>query len=204
VPRKIDRQAKKETISGAAMRVFRQTGYHRARMNDIIRFEFERYFQAFREGALEALRRAQAPGPQLTGLVAFALSHVEAWRGHCSVYIDYFTVARTQERQERFSLENSYEEMRDLLRGLIERGQANGEVCPDFDPAATASLLISLYDGVVLHDLFDHHEGSLPAMRAEAMRLITRALLLGDEKPGGTGGERERGRGVQLRLHEDP
>jgi TetR/AcrR family fatty acid metabolism transcriptional regulator len=205
MPRAVDKDAKRETIGRAAMKVFRDRGYHSARMADIaleagigkgtiyeyfrnkgeiLRFEFGRFFQAFREGALEVLSRSDTPGSQLASLVEFALSHVEAWKEHCTVYIDYFSLARTQEGQDFFSLADIYGEMREILKSLIERGQAAGDVSIDYDPTATSDLLISLYDGVVLHDIFDRHQGALAGMRAEAVRLITRGLLSDDQDQG--------------------
>ena len=199
MPKRVNKQAKKEAIGDAAMGVFRNMGFHSTRMTDIaqaagigkgtiyeyfrdkteiIRFEFDRYFQAFVQGALDALGQADTPGSQLVALVEFALGHVEEWKGHCAVYMDYFSMARTSGHQ-LFSLADIYGEMRDLLTGLIERGQACGDVCVDFNAPATADLLISLYDGVVLHDIFDRRQGSMPGMRAEAMRFITRGLLSG-------------------------
>ncbi len=197
MPKRVDKQAKKEAIGDAAMVVFRDLGYHGARMADIalaagigkgtiyeyfkdkteiLRFEFDLYFKAFVQGSLEALSHAGTPGGQLMALVEFALGHVEEWKDHCAVYMDYFSVARAS-GQQLFSLADIYGQMRNLLRGLIEKGQGCGDVCVDFDPAATADLLISLYDGVVLHDIFDRRQGSMPGMRAEAMRIIARGLL---------------------------
>jgi len=197
MPKRVDKQAKKEAIGDAAMVVFRDLGYHGARMADIalaagigkgtiyeyfkdkteiLRFEFDLYFKAFVQGSLEALSHAGTPGAQLMALVEFALGHVEEWKDHCAVYMDYFSVARAS-GQQLFSFAEIYGQMRNLLRGLIEKGQGCGDVCVDFDPAATADLLISLYDGVVLHDIFDRRQGSMPGMRAEAMRIIARGLL---------------------------
>lgn len=45
---------------------------------------------------------------------------------------------------------------------------------------------------IVLHDIFDRHQGSMPEMRAEAMRFVTRGLLSRgweDNKPGAEEGE---------------
>jgi AcrR family transcriptional regulator len=200
MPKRVDKNAKKGMIAQAAIGVFRSTGYHRARMADIaeaagigkgtiyeyfrdkaeiLRFEFDRYFDAFSQGALGALRPDDTPGRQLLALVEFALSHVETWRDHCAVYMDYFTEARTSE-QRLFSLAHIYGEMRGLLTGLIEKGREAGELSAEVDPTATADLLISLYDGVVLHDVFDRsHGGSLSRMRSVVMRLITSGLFTG-------------------------
>jgi AcrR family transcriptional regulator len=209
MPKKIDRTAKREEIGMAAMRVFRDKGYYRTKMADIaqaagigkgtvyeyfrdkahiIRFEFDRYFEAFREGAEEVLGRVRAPGARLVALVDFALTHVEAWRAHCSVYMDYFSVARADTSVEAFSLEEIYGEMRRLLAGLIRDGQACGDVHPEFDPEPTADLLVSIYDGIVLHDIFDRHQGSTSRMRAEAMRIIRRGMVAHSPR-GEKGGE---------------
>ena len=202
MPKRVDKQAKKEAIAKDAIGLFGSMGYHRARMADIaqaagigkgtiyeyfrdkaeiFRFEFDRYFEAFSKGATGVLKPGDTPGRQLLNLVEFALTHVEAWRDHCAVYMDYFSQARTSDEQ-LFSLANIYDEMRELLRGLIEEGQAAGEFSTEFDPTATANLLISLYDGIVLHDVFDRsHGGTLSSMRSVAIRLITSGLF--SEKP---------------------
>jgi len=210
MPKRVDKQAKKEAIAKDAIGLFRSMGYHRARMADIaraagigkgtiyeyfrdkteiLRFEFDRYFEAFSQGALGVLQPDDTPGRQLLALVEFALTHVEAWRDHCAVYMDYFSEARTSEEQ-LFSLANIYDEMRNLLKRLIEKGQAGGEFSQEVDPTATADLLISLYDGVVLHDVFDRsHGGTLSGMRSVVIRLITSGLF--SEKPGSQTGGRQ-------------
>lgn len=210
MPKKVDKQAKKEAIAKDAIGLFRSMGYHRARMADIaqaagigkgtiyeyfrdkteiLRFEFDRYFEAFSQGAAGVLKPGDTPGRQLLALVEFALTHVEAWRDHCAVYMDYFSEARTSDDQ-LFSLAHIYSEMRNLLGGLIERGQSDGEISPGVDPTATANLLILLYDGVVLHDVFDRsHGGTLSSMRSVVMRLITSGLF--SDKPGPQIGARQ-------------
>jgi AcrR family transcriptional regulator len=206
VPKRIDKLAKKDAIGNAAMRVFQEAGYHKARMADIalaagigkgtvyeyfrdkteiIRYEFDRYFRAFKEGAIEALGCADTSAGQLQNLVDFSLSHVETWRDHCGVYIDYFSLARTSEGKKVHFLADFYEDMRKLLRELIEKGQMAGDISPDFDATATAQLLISLYDGIVLHDIFDRRGDNGVGIRIEAIRLITRGLFSGDSCTGG-------------------
>ncbi len=210
MPKRVDKQAKREAIAKDAIALFRSVGYHRARMADIaraagigkgtiyeyfrdkpeiLRFEFDRYFEAFSRGALGVLDPGDTPGTQLLALVEFALTHVEAWRDHCAVYMDYFSEARTSDEQ-LFSLANIYDEMRDLLRGLIEEGQAIGEFSTEIDPTAAADLLISLYDGVVLHDVFDRsHGGTLSSVRSVVIKLITSGLF--SDKPAPQTGGRQ-------------
>jgi AcrR family transcriptional regulator len=210
MPKKIDRQAKRGEIGKAAMQVFRDKGYYPTKMADIagaagigkgtvyeyfrdkahiLQVEFDRYFEAFRKGAGEVLGRAETPGGRLVALVDFALCHVEDWRAHCSVYMDYFSVARTDTKVEAFSLEEIYGEMRDLLTGLIREGQACGEIGLEFQPEPMADLLLSMYDGVVLSAIFVRQQGSASRIREEAMRLIRKGILAGSTEEGEPGSE---------------
>ena len=82
MPRIVDKQKKAEAIRGAALEVFRKTGYHRTRMADIaraagigkgtlyeyfenkahiLRVAFDQYFDAFRQGAARAMAAATSP-----------------------------------------------------------------------------------------------------------------------------------------------
>lgn len=213
MPKRIDREAKRDEIGKAAMQVFRDRGYYRTKMADIakaagigkgtvyeyfrdkshiLQVEFDRYFEAFRKGAEEVLGRVDTPGERLIAMVDFALSHVEEWRAHCPVYMDYFSVARTDTKEEAVSLEEIYGEMRGLLTALIKEGQACGEIRPEFDPEPTADLLLSLYDGVVLSAIFVRQQGSASRMRAEAMRIIRKGMVAKDsdrDEPEGKKGD---------------
>ncbi|MCP5067065.1 MAG: TetR/AcrR family transcriptional regulator [bacterium] len=196
MPRVVDKQEKAERIGAAAIGVLRQLGYHRARMQDIaqaagvgkgtlyeyfpnkgeiFRFEFERYFQAFEAGAERALAEAPSPGAKLLALVRFAFEHVNEWEDHCAVYVDYFGSAR-QEDDDTFSLGPVYGAIEARIRLLVESGQASGEVEVDVDPVATAELLVSIFDGVVLHGVFAKRSDT-DALRDTALRLLEHGMI---------------------------
>ena len=196
MPRVVDKQRKAERIGAAAIGVLRQLGYHRARMQDIaraagvgkgtlyeyfrskdeiFRFEFERYFQAFEAGAEHAMSEAGSAGAQLLALVRFAFDHVSEWEDHCAVYVDYFGSARP-EGDDAFSLAPVYGAIEARIRGLVESGQSAGEVLADVDPAATAELLVSIFDGVVLHGIFVKRSDTA-ALRDTALRLVERGMM---------------------------
>jgi AcrR family transcriptional regulator len=103
MPRIVDKKEKAARIGSAAITVFRRLGYHRTRMVDIaeaagigkgtlyeyfrnkdeiLRFEFERYFAAFQSGAAAAMAEADSPGSRLLSLVHFAVEHVTEWEDH--------------------------------------------------------------------------------------------------------------------------
>jgi AcrR family transcriptional regulator len=174
VPRSVDKKEKAARIGSAAITVFRKLGYHDARMADIaeaagigkgtlyeyfrnkdeiLRFEFEQYFAAFQSGAAAAMAEADTPGGRLLSLVHFAFDHVVDWEDHCGVYVDYFGSGR-QGEEAAFSLSNIYTAVEDIIKLLIEEGQASGEIDGGFQSGATAELLVSFFDGVVLHGVF--------------------------------------------------
>jgi len=199
LPKIVDKKEKAARIGSAAITVFRKLGYHGTRMVDIaeaagigkgtlyeyfrnkdeiFRFEFERYFAAFESGAAAAMTEADSPGGRLLSLVEFAIDHVNEWEDHCGVYVDYFGSARLEEAAP-FSLSNIYAEVEDTIRLLIEEGQASGEIERDLDPDATAELLVSVFEGVVLYGVFSERRRTPESLRVPALRLITRGVFTG-------------------------
>jgi AcrR family transcriptional regulator len=193
----VDKREKAARIGSAAITVFRRLGYHRTRMADIaqaagigkgtlyeyfrnkdeiFRFEFERYFLAFQSGAAAAMAEAGSPGSRLLSLVHFAVEHVTEWEHHCAVYVDYFGSGRGGEERD-FSLSNIYAEIEDIIRLLIEEGQASGEIDGELDPGATAELLVAVFEGVVLHGVFSERQREAKSLRATALRLVTRGVF---------------------------
>jgi AcrR family transcriptional regulator len=205
LPRIVNKKEKAARIGSAAISVFRKLGYHGTRMVDIaeaagigkgtlyeyfrnkeeiFRFEFERYFAAFQTGAAAAMAGTESAGGRLLSLIQFAIDHVNEWRDHCAVYVDYFGSARSREALP-FSLSDIYAEMEDTIRRLIEGGQACGEIERSFDPGATAELMISLFEGVVLYGVFSERRRTPEALRATALRLVTRGLFTAPRESSG-------------------
>jgi AcrR family transcriptional regulator len=199
MPKIVDKKKKAEAIGSAALRTFGKMGYHSTRMADIaeaagigkgtiyeyfankadvLRFVFEDYFNGFKEGAACAMGDAASPGARLLALVGFAFDHVSEWQDHCAVYVDYFGAARVGDRK-LFSLGDIYADMGALLRGLIEQGQGTGEIVAEVDAQATSELLLSLFDGIVLHGILIGKDGGPGALRRPALLLLTEGLLAG-------------------------
>ena len=202
MPKIVDKKKKVEAISDAALRVFQEHGYHQTRMKDIaqmagmgkgtlyeyfkekadiLRFAFDQYFSVFSEGILEAMKEKSKPSEKILSLIDFALQHAAEWENHCAIYVDYFGVARTEELK-RFSLSGIYAEMKDILENLIKEAQSAGEIGEQFDPDATAELLLSIYDGIILHKIFVGQRINMDLLRKTAMALITQGLLFGQSK----------------------
>lgn len=195
----MNKQEKAARIGSAAITVLRRLGYHRTRMADIaqaagigkgtlyeyfrnkdeiFRFEFERYFAAFQSGAAAAMAGAGSPGSRLLSLFRFAVEHVTEWEDHCAVYVDYFGSGRSGD-EAAFSLSNIYAQIEEIIGLLIEEAQASGEIDGDLDPGATAELLVSVFEGVVLHGVFSKRRRKAESLRDTALRLVTRGVFAG-------------------------
>jgi AcrR family transcriptional regulator len=197
MPKIVDKKKKSADIGQAALRVCRQLGYHRTRMADIaeaagvgkgtlyeyfsskdeiLRFVFDRYFESFKAGAAEAMAGAHSPARRLLALVRFAFDHVAEWEDHCAVYVDYFGGARAGD-DSWVSLSAIYDETGALLRALVEAAQQAGEISAEIDPVATAELLVSIFDGVVLHGVLTERGCDVSVQRELALRLLAQGLI---------------------------
>jgi AcrR family transcriptional regulator len=202
MPKIVDKKKKAEAISDAALKVFREHGYNKTRMadiaqmagmgkgtlyeyfkdkGDILRFAFDQYFSVFSEGVLKAMKEKTKPSEKILSLIDFALRHAAEWEDHCAIYVDYFGAARSEERK-RLSLSSIYAEMKDILENLIKEAQSANEIDEKFDPAAVAELLLSIYDGIILHEIFVGQRINMDLTRKTAMSLITRGLIIGKSK----------------------
>jgi AcrR family transcriptional regulator len=197
MPRVVDKKEKAARIGAAAISVFRRFGYDATRMADIaagaavgkgtlyeyfrskdeiFRFEFERYFEAFEEGAGAAMAAADSPGDRLRALIGFAFDHVGEWEDHCAVYVDYFGSARS-ENDAAFPLSGMYAEVEAIIRNLIDAGQASGEIDADVSLDATAQFLVCVFEGVVLHSVFSGGNRAVEPLRAAALGLLDRGMF---------------------------
>jgi AcrR family transcriptional regulator len=197
MPKIVDKKEKTRAISAAALKVFRELGYPGTRMvdiaeeasigkgtlyeyfkdkADILRFAFDEYFNTFTRGAFNAMKDKSSPTKRLISLIDFSLLHASEWEDHCAVYVDYYGAART-DGGGRFSLSAIYEQMRQILLDLIRDGQTAGEIDTAFDPIALAELLLSFFDGIILHRIFEGQETDPKPLGEAALRLVKKGLL---------------------------
>jgi AcrR family transcriptional regulator len=202
MPKIVDKKKKAAAISDAALKAFREHGYNKTRMKDIaqmagmgkgtlyeyfkdkadiLRFAFDQYFSVFSEGILKAMKEKTKPSEKILSLIDFALQHAAEWENHCAIYVDYFGAARTEE-QKQFSLSSMYVEMKDILESLIKEAQSAAEINEQYNPGALAELLLSIYDGIILHKIFAGQGVNMDLMRKTSISLMTQGLLIGKSK----------------------
>jgi AcrR family transcriptional regulator len=197
VPKIVDKKAKSQDIGAAAIKIFRERGFHQTRMADIaqaagvgkgtlyeyfqdkadiLRFAFDDYFQTFITGAAEAMSQQARAAGKLLALAGFALDHADQWEDHCAVYVDYYGAART-DPADQIGLSGIYGQMGLMLEHLIAEAQADGDVPGDYEPGALAEVLISVFDGLVLHRIFEGRGHDRETMRRQTIALLTRGIL---------------------------
>lgn len=198
MPKIVDKKKKAKAISDAALNVFRELGYPRTRMADIakaagmgkgtiyeyyknkadiLHFAFEQYFSIFAAGAFDAMKDKTRPSAKLLALIDFALQHSAEWEDHCTVYVDYYGAART-DKDGRFSLSVFYGQMKSILINLINEGQAAGEIDMEFDPVVVTELLVSIFDGIILHRIFEGQGTDRESLRRATLKLIRNGLMI--------------------------
>ena len=92
--------------------------------------------------------------------------------------MDYFGTARTNEK-DWFSLAGINEEMKRILKDLIEEGQTAGEIDSELNPVACAELLLAMFDGIIFHRIFVGYGSDRESIRDVSIQFIKRGLLLG-------------------------
>jgi len=197
MPKIVDKTAKAKKISAKALKVFREKGFVQTRMvdiaeaagigkgtlyeyfknkEDILASSFDEYFTAFFEGMIMALEKAQSPGQGLLGLVEFALKHAGEWEYHCVVYVDYFSSMRSG--KGFFSIDNIYSQAKEVISGLVEKAREQGEIDPFYDPDVIARLFVSIYDGIILHNLFTREDMDREALSKALIRMLKKGILV--------------------------
>jgi AcrR family transcriptional regulator len=201
VPKIVDKKEKADAIATTAMEVFQNKGFSRTRMADIaaradigkgtiyeyfenkadiLRYAIERYFATFSQDIGAAVEGKREPADKILSLIEFALKAISEWEIYCTIYIDYFSAIRTAEVP--FSLSPQYELMKRIIIQLIEECQSMDTIDTAFDPAAVAELLVSIYDGVIVHRLLEGRNVKLELVQETLMTLIRRGLFKTDSQ----------------------
>ncbi|MCQ6552022.1 TetR/AcrR family transcriptional regulator [Streptomyces sp. C10-9-1] len=173
MPRQVDREARREQVLDAAVRVFARQGYAASRIEDVAReagvakgsvyLSFgsreELLRAAFdgladRSGALlaDVGRRPGGAAERLAFLVRSAMELLERERDLARVLLDVWSAGAR--RPTWIDMAGFYREYRAAVTGLLEEcdGRAGA---PAVAPSAHATVLVGAIEGCVLQWLFD-------------------------------------------------
>ena len=67
--------------------------------------------------------------------------------------------------------------MKKIIIDLISECQKSGDIDISFDPEVSAELLVSIYDGLIVHRLLEGRKMELELLRNTAMMVIERGLF---------------------------
>ena len=178
MPKVVDKQAKRNEITAAAMQVFARHGFQGASVDEVAAaagvskgtvygyFEskemlFFATFEAFQAQVTDELLAAMADGKTvreqlirgLTTMASTLCSHIELY----PLTLEVWAAASSGPTRKRFSaaMQGLYKNFRELTAGLIKAGKASGEFHPDVNEEAVAGWLVGGMDGLILQAWFD-------------------------------------------------
>ncbi len=196
MPKIVDKEEKTAGISEAALRVFKERGFSRTRMEDIareaeigkgtlyeyfrdkvdiLRYVVEKFFNAFSRGMMDAVAAETKPAEKLLSLIDFALKNVAEWEDQCALYIEHFSSVRDDEY--RFLMSEQYKAVKEIITDLVSECRKSGDIDESFDPKVVAELLVSIYDGLIVHRLLEGRNLELELLRKTSMMIIEGGLL---------------------------
>ena len=196
MPKIIDKEKKTAEISEAALKVFRERGFSRTRMEDIanaagigkgtiyeyfknkvdiLHFVVDQFFNAFSQGLINVVASEKKPVEKLLSLITFSLNNITEWEDHCAIYIEYFSSVRNDKKS--FSLSSLYEAMKEIIINLINECQTSGDIDRSFDPEVVAELLVSIYDGLIVHRLLEGRKMEIDLLQKTLVMVIERGLF---------------------------
>ena len=190
-------------ILDSAVGTFAQLGFQQATVQDVCRGAgishgaLYRYFPtkgALVEATAEKLRRDfmgaferaatqdEDFSETLDGLAPGSFDWIDAPGAstHLAISLEWWAEATRNESVRTPLVEGFFNIWRDALAGIIERARDRGELRPDIDPSALASVLLSIYYGLVLQKALD------PSVDVSAYEQAARALYGGSLKQGHT------------------
>jgi AcrR family transcriptional regulator len=197
VPRPDVSEERRTQILQAAMQVFAERGFHRARMDDIAHASglskgaLYLYYKS-KDAIIAALMRSlftielrgtrallDAPDPVAERLIAITrmfTSELERMSVALPVLLEFYAVAARQRAVRQF-LSEMFAEYQDILRAFVQQGIDRGELRPA-DPGDVAVTLIALYEGLAVIWVMAPHALHLGEQAEASVRLLLAGLTL--------------------------
>jgi AcrR family transcriptional regulator len=196
-PKIVDRDEKRMHIAHAAIEVFAEQGFDRARMDDVAReagvgkgtlYEYYTDKDALLQGAFDLMigtfmeqlkSEVRHDTPPLDTLRALAHGTIDAMEHVGPVYkffLEYMLYA-SRHAEGTAALAELLESYRALVTGLFERGKADGTLRPDLDADAAAAAFAAWFDGAIFHWIVLPKGPGLRQMADQFLELSLRGML---------------------------
>ena len=185
-PKIVDKNAKKQEILRAAIRLFAARGVRNVKMSDvakaagvgkgtiyeyftgkdeIYRAAIKEYLDRAESAAAKEMFRARSPREKLNALLGAWLRSTEAESDELMMlFIDVWSEAirgGSPDVTAGFDMKAFFHEYRDFVASILQEGIDAGELKP-MDTAVVAGSLLALFDGIMLQWLLDRDSVDLP------------------------------------------
>ena len=185
-PKIVDKNAKKQEILRAAIRLFAARGVRNVKMSDvakaagvgkgtiyeyftgkdeIYRAAIKEYLDRAESAAAKEMFRARSPREKLNALLGAWLRSTEAESDELMMlFIDVWSEAirgGSPDITAGFDMKAFFHEYRDFVASILQEGIDAGELKP-MDTAVVAGSLLALFDGIMLQWLLDRDSVDLP------------------------------------------
>jgi AcrR family transcriptional regulator len=201
MPKKVDHDARREELVLAAWRVIAARGIDEVTIREIARESgyssgvLAHYFENKDDLLAHALRLSHTrikkrydveldtplPADQLRGILLDNLPLDEQRELETRIEMSFWARALRNEALHEIQEQES-ETLRALLRGLVEKAQADGTIAEEHDVEEVLELLGAVIDGVSLHALL--YPGRLPAAKQAKVMEFALQLLAPDGDDG--------------------
>jgi len=209
-PRIVDKEARRLELVRAAARVFAREGFRGARIADVateaglgkgtvyeyFRSKEELFFAVFEWSSrrMESEIAATVETLESAGVRLLALGREAVRQGveNLELYgltLEFWAAAGTGVCEGRFreAFKELYRELRALVQGIIEDGQARGELRQDVPAEHVAGTLVGALDALVLQHWFDRSLDPLASAQGFLETLIRGMVNNNTESPASTG-----------------
>ena len=181
MPKKIDKEAKKQEIILVAMKVFAQKGFANTKMIDIaepakigkgtiyeyfknkdeiFEFVFAHFMDVFETAVAKAIFKVVDPIEKLKRIF---ISWAEIMSAHSTdiieIMLDFWAEAvrkKDQKELKIINLDKMYEEFRVMIKSILDEGVREGKIKP-LDTYLTASLVLGALDGIMIQWILNKH-----------------------------------------------
>lgn len=186
---------RKNQILDAAMVVFARSGFHEARMDDIVqeaglsKGTLYWYFKSKEEiitaisqrlfatdiESVESLLKAEGTvSERLQQLIRERVQGLQEMSGVVAILVEFYAVALHQDGVRQF-IKTYFQNFHDLLVALIQQGIERGEFRP-VDATAAATALDAVFEGLIVRWLIDPDAVQWASLGEAAIRFMLDGL----------------------------
>jgi AcrR family transcriptional regulator len=198
MPPIVDKEKKISLIAEAALKVFQEKSFHRTKMadiaaaadvgkgtlyeyfrnkQDILKHIYQVHLQIMESPELQQRLAKPRPAERLAAFLEYLNEHLLDWEGLATLFLDYYSVARTEDELMRIFVA-AYEDWLKALTAMIQECQRAGEARQDIDAESAAKIVLSLYDGLMLYSAVTSRPSGNAQHAATFTRLFKDSLEL--------------------------